>query len=77
MDGEQHNWHLTHCVHLTSAAQHLLNITLYSTMQPLVWLPAVVLILRPPAVRWQCDAATSAPRAHAKLEARICLICDF
>ena len=34
--------------------------TLYSTMQPLVWLPAVVLLLRPPAVRRQCYAATSA-----------------
>ena len=33
--------------------------TLYSTMQPLVWLPAVVLHHGSPAVRWRCDAATS------------------
>jgi len=32
-------------------------VTLYSTTQPLVWLP--VLLLYPPAERWQCDAATS------------------
>ena len=33
--------------------------TLDSTMQPLVWLPAVVLVRSSPAARWECYGATS------------------
>ena len=44
--------------------------TLYSTMQPLVWLPAVVLLHCPPAKRWQCDAATSGHSMTSRQQAK-------